>query len=157
MLTLLLALATIETAGVAQPAVESTPEDCAVFAAMGRDQLHWTAEARSPRPASNRVPLKGAGGGVYVLTCPWAAMGLLPPGDARVAPRETFDLFRPDYGWARRTATVRYRAHYHGHHRDPWRVTSTTDFSCRLKKGRAGWSVVGCVEAGDERPVRSSG
>jgi hypothetical protein len=101
----LLLVALLQTAtAAAAPVEQASTDDCAIIVAVGKAQLKWGA--RSPPAYAFYPEWDRDGGGVYVETCPWKALGVAPPVIGTPESESGFSITRPEYDVPRQQAWV---------------------------------------------------
>jgi hypothetical protein len=139
--------AVILAAAPARPAApkleRASAEDCAVILAIGRAQLAWSA---TRPPAFAFFPeLEQDGGGRYVESCPWKAMGAAPPTLGDQQSGNGFWISRPVYdrGRAGASADLTRSITPMDNQGEPMRGFLETR-ACTLEKRAGRWRLLDC-------------
>lgn len=119
----------------------ATPDDCAVFAAVGRAQLSWGA---APPIYALSPSWKRDGGRSYVQDCPWTRLGLAEPQIASQASDLSFYFTPPVYDRARRKAVVQLATSVRSKTDKPLFFMALK--ACRLERKATAWRLVRCEE-----------
>ncbi|HEY2071599.1 MAG TPA: hypothetical protein VGG48_18710 [Rhizomicrobium sp.] len=135
---LVLLVGAAQAADLPGPVERASPDDCAIFVAVGKAQLNWGAAP----PGYDFFPaLDGKDGGTYLEECPWKQLGVADPVIGSPASTSGFYFMRPVYSGDE--ATMDYSVSMRPPAGQQGRVF-LEDQSCTLTKSGGEWRVVSC-------------
>ena len=132
-----------ETAPLKQPVEHASAEDCAVFAALGKQHLHWDSEP----PEQDMFPVFNTkDGGSYVEDCPWKALGLSEPNIGNPSSRSGFYFSRPEFSLRGIKASLTYSYFIKSDRTEDGKEYApfVAQYRCVLRKSIGRWQLINC-------------
>lgn len=130
-----------------EPAKPTMPyasaDDCAIFVEVGKDKLGWD---KTPTAGYDLFPeFQNKKGSVYVVDCPWRALGVPAPTIGNADSRAGFSFSRPQYDAKRVQAKVIYQYFIKGRSPDGQKTSPfIAMYDCTLTKNRGRWQLASC-------------
>jgi len=127
---------------VQQPVEHASADDCAIIAAIGRHELHWSS---TKAPAAYFYPrFDSTGGRSYLEDCSWGKIHLATPAIGATNSPIGFFITRPVYSRTGASAYFQYSVAAVSGSNGTKIAPFIEQQLCTLEKDAAGWHLIRC-------------